>query len=211
MATVTSGAGEGQADPNSGLGPRRRPWRTGKQLVAATACLSILAACGSQSATQRANSLIANGLKAQAAGNTAVATRDYNQVLAIDPRNKYALYDLGLIDQLAGNTASAESRYRAALAIDPNFARALFNLAILRTKVAPSEAVALYRQVIALDPNDAAAHFNLGLLLESMGQGQAGNAEVARAISLNPSLANQAGPPLSTTTVPAAKGQTSRP
>jgi tetratricopeptide (TPR) repeat protein len=155
----------------------------------------ILAGCGSSGATQSSSTqLLSAGLAAQNAGHTQVALDDYQAVLKQEPGNKYALYDLGLINQQQGNTAAAEAQYRAALVSDPNYVPALFNLAILRTKEAPYEAVDLYRHVIALQPAYAAAHLNLGYVLRSLGQVTEGNAEIARALVLQPSLAATASP-----------------
>jgi tetratricopeptide (TPR) repeat protein len=158
-------------------------------------CTLALAGCGSSGATQSSGSqLLTAGLAAQNAGHTQVALDDYQAVLKQEPGNKYALYDLGLIYQNKGNTAAAEAQYRAALVSDPNYVPALFNLAILRTKAAPYEAVDLYRHVIALQASYAAAHLNLGYVLRSLGQVTEGNAEIAQAVALQPSLAATASP-----------------
>jgi tetratricopeptide (TPR) repeat protein len=75
------------------------------------------------------------------------------------------------------------------LAIDPAFEPALFNLAILvKAKGNNTEAISLYQRAIAAAPKDAAAHLNLGLLLRATGHVSQGNAEVKKAISLNPKL-----------------------
>lgn len=178
-------------------------------MAAGALVLVVLGGCGKPSSATRANDALAAGLKAQAAGNAGIATDQYNKVLSIDPKNKFAIYDLGLLDQLAGRTAQAEARYRAALAIDPNFVRALFNLAIIRTSVAPQEAEALYQQAVAVQPTYAAAYLNLGLLRKSQGKTQQGDADLAKAVSLDPSLAASAGikggTPATTTTPTTAK------
>lgn len=150
----------------------------------------VLAGCGSSGATKSSGAqLLSAGLAAQTAGQTQTAIDDYRAVLQQEPGNKYALYNLGLIDQQKGNASAAEAQYRAALVSDPNYVPALFNLAILRTKAAPYEAVDLYRHVLALQANYAEAHLNLGYVLRALGQVTEGDAEIARAVSLNPSLA----------------------
>src|SRR5205807_88446 len=125
-------------------------------LVVGTACGS-----GTKSEAAQAQDALARGLKAHRAGNVVEATKDYHEVLAHDPNNKFAYYNLGLIDQLASRAIEAEANYRSALKIDPDFTAALFNLAILRTNPAPQEALALYRHVLAVKADDAAAHLNL--------------------------------------------------
>jgi tetratricopeptide (TPR) repeat protein len=153
--------------------------------------VALLSGCGSSvkaTTEQPAVDPLTAGLKAQNEGRLDEAKLDYQAVLAKDPQNKYAHYNLGLIDQLAGSNDSAETRYRTALKTDPNFTPALFNLAILRTTSAPQEAANLYRQVTKLVPGYAAAHLNLGWLLISMKQDAEGKAELVRAAQLDPSL-----------------------
>jgi len=167
-----------------------------------TLLLLVTAACGSgtpaATEAQRANDLVNAGLKAQAAGRMTEAADDYHKALALDPRNKFAYYDLGVIDQQAGRSAAAELEYRTAIQFDPNFVDALYNLAVLRTQAAPTEAVDLYRQAIAAMPKNAAAHLNLGFLLISMGQKAEGKLELDRAVALNPAFASRIPTPTPT-------------
>ena len=133
------------------------------------------------------------GLQAHVEGRTSEAVTRYQEVLKLDPRNKFAIYNIGLISQNAGNNADAEAKYREVLAIDPNYQPALFNLAIVRTAAGDTrEAIALYRRAIAADPNDASAHLNLGLLLRRTGSKAEGDAEVKKALELNPKLTDPA-------------------
>jgi len=160
------------------------------------------AAAPTLSPAAQAAKYLQDGLTAQAQGHTDQAISDYRQVLAIDPKNKYAIYNLGLNDQLAGRAQQAEQEYRQALAIDPNDPYALYNLAILRTGPAPQEAVDIYRHLLALNPSDAAGHLNLGFLLYAMGQKTDGTAELKLATGLDPTLTKR---------VPAAMLETSTP
>jgi tetratricopeptide (TPR) repeat protein len=155
---------------------------------------TLIAGCGSsaaQSDSQQASSALSAGLLAQNQGKTQEAIDDYNKVLAHDPHNKYAFYNLGLIDQQAGRNTAAETKYRSALTIDPQFEPALFNLAILRTAPSPAEAENLYRQVIGLDAKNAAAHLNLGFVLKSAGRNAEATAEFAKAVALDPQLSSR--------------------
>ena len=167
-----------------------------------TLLLLVTAACGSgtpaATEAQRANDLVNAGLKAQAAGRMTEAADDYHKALALDPRNKVAYYDLGVIDQAAGQNTIAELEYRMAIQYDPKFTDAIYNLAVLRTQAAPAEAISLYRQVITFQSTYAAAHLNLGFLLIAAGQKVEGKAELDRAVALNPSLESRIPTPTPT-------------
>lgn len=170
---------------------------SGRPLVGSVLLLFAITACSGPSAksdAQQAADALNAGLKAQAAGNTAEALNQYNIVLAHDPKNKFAYYDIGLIDQQAGRADSAEKHYRDALTVDPEFAPALFNLAILRTGPSPNEAMDLYRHVISIQPNNSDAHLNLGFVLRSVGRNDEAGAEFAKAVLLNPQAASRLPP-----------------
>jgi Flp pilus assembly protein TadD len=207
-----------------------RPWRRPRGAAAAEAATSGLSApalrtlvcgaalalvtlgtgCGSsgtaatagQASAKQITDLFNAGLAAHNQGNVSLAVSDYQRVLAIDPRNKFALYDLGLIQQESGQATQAETLYRQALNIDPNYSVALFNLAILRTASGPQEAVDLYRHAITLNPKDASSHLNLGFLLVSLGQRDEGGAELRLATGLDPRLASRVPPGLIETSTP---------
>ena len=156
------------ASPTSGHG-RARLFAAGAVAIALT-----LSACNRSSgshASDTTNDLLNKGLQAHAAGQLDVAQTNYQAVLAADPANQFALYNLGLILQTEGNTVDAEKDYRLALNTNPNFEAALFNLAILRTQSgAVDEAMSLYQRVLTLNPNNAGSHLNLGLLQLQVGQ-----------------------------------------
>ncbi len=118
--------------------------------------------------------------------------KSFNDVLEKEPRNKYAFYNLGLIAQVSGDKPVAETNYRQAVSIDPKFTSALYNLAIVRKAVGDTtSAITFYRQAIAADPNNPAPHFNLGILLRATGDKALGDAEIAKAVELNPALASR--------------------
>lgn len=156
---------------------------------------------------QEGGDLLNQALAAHVNGDLEGAETLYRQLLEQEPGNKYALYNLGLLAQQSGNPAEAEQHYRQALAIDPQYGPALFNLAILRTEAAPEEAESLYRTTIEVNPADAAAHLNLGFLLIGQGRQDEGDAEIAEAIRLDPSLASRVVAPQGETTEPAGEGE----
>lgn len=166
--------------------------RSGRVGAAVGALALVVAGCNSTgakpTAAERAGSNLDQGLAAQRAGNLSLAVTNYDRVLRAEPRNAYALYDLGTIYQDQGNENAAASQYRAAIVIDPKFVSALFNLAIIVTKATPGEAETLYRQVLQLAPDDAGAHYNLGAILERAGQRAAALAEFDTAHRLDAAL-----------------------
>lgn len=148
-----------------------------------------LVACGGKSDSDKASDALNTGLQAHLAGDLTAAAAAYRETLALDPQNKYAYFNLGLIDQTNGNSQGAESNYRTALGIDPDYSPALFNLAIVRNDLNDVQgAIELYRKVTTLSPDNAGAHLNLGLALRRIGQTQEGDAELATAVRLDPSL-----------------------
>lgn len=160
-------------------------------LVAAIALVSVVATgCGGgKSKEEQALDSLNRGLQAHADGRFDDAAAAYREVIQKDPQNKFAFYDLGLVEQIANRLDSAENNYRLALNVDPDYVPALYNLAILRTKVgATQEAIDLYRHVLKVHEEEPKSHYNLGLLLRSIGKTADGDAEIARARSLDPSL-----------------------
>lgn len=124
-------------------------------------------------------------------GNEAQAVVDFLAVVKTDPRNQIAWYNLGVIAGRNKQSNQAVRDYRAALGGDPHYVPALYNLAVLEAPAHPAQAVVLYRQVVRLQPKMAAAHLNLGLALESLGQQAAGEAQIASALALDPTLASR--------------------
>lgn len=128
----------------------------------------------------------------QRAGKLADAQAEFLKIVADDPVNYYAYYDLGLIYQETNHDSVATIDYEKALLIDPKFQPALYNLASLETTSDPSAAISLYQQLQALRPsNGAAVAFNLGLLYLGLGKSSAGVAQLKYAIGLEPSLASR--------------------
>jgi tetratricopeptide (TPR) repeat protein len=187
-------------------GQRMGKWTRGVSFVAVgvTSAL-LLSACGSSpSATQSVDQELTAGVAAQNAGNYTTAVQDYNKVLASDPKNATALYDLGDVDQLQNLPADAKARYLAALAIDPDFISAMYNLATIDASTSPNDARVLYDQIIQLSPGYADAHFNLGYVLISLGHPAAGQAQIDAGVRLDPSLKSR----VATTTTTIRKATT---
>jgi tetratricopeptide (TPR) repeat protein len=158
----------------------------------------VLAGCGlggSKSEQDLSADALNRGLKAHNAGNYDDATQAYFEALSHDPKNKFALFNLGQIAQTQKKPAVAEGYYRSALDIDKSFPAALFNLAIIRNDLgAKQEAIDLYRRDIQADPNNAAAYFNLGLILRDTGATAEANQMFQKAQQLDPKLVPPASP-----------------
>jgi len=158
-----------------------------------------LAACGGGNAPAKpadpAADALARGIAAQNANKMDEATKDYFETLANDPKNKFAYYNLGQIAKVQNRLQVAEGYYRSALEIDPNYGPALFGVGYVRQAFnAIQEAIDFYRKDIAVEPNNAAAHYNLGILLRLQGKTSEGDAEIARAMQLDPKLPQPPSP-----------------
>ncbi len=66
------------------------------------------------------------GLEAHRAGRIEEARNLYRAALKLDPQDKFAHFNLGVIDQLAGRDAAAESSFLQAISIDEEMTEAIF-------------------------------------------------------------------------------------
>lgn len=138
--------------------------------------------------TASTRDLIAQGIADQKAGRLDEAAAAYRLVIAREPTNKFAYFNLGLIAQTRGDLTQAETLYEQALEVDENFTPAMFNLAIIVTKSQPFRAIKLYRRLLEIDRSNAEAFLNLGYVLEDQGKLNAARKAIRRAIELEPSL-----------------------
>ncbi|MFF7971874.1 tetratricopeptide repeat protein [Streptomyces sp. NPDC007905] len=123
------------------------------------------------------------------------ATRTFRQVLAIEPRNKVAWYDLGVVAHQQGKTADALKAYDKALQIDHKYASALYNEAVLLKPSDPDRAAELLKRAITATPKAATAHLQLGLILASKDRDDEAEDEFRRAVAADPSLHSQVPEP----------------
>jgi tetratricopeptide (TPR) repeat protein len=147
-----------------------------------------LSACGTPTT---ATSLVAQGLKAQLAGDTSTAENTYQQAIKLDPNNAVARYDLGTVYDRQGNTSQAVIEYTRAVVISPAFTDALFNLAVDTARSDAASAYSLYLRVLNLSPSFAAAWLNIGFILEGEGKTADALSDWAKATSIDPSLASR--------------------
>ena len=162
-------------------------------LFSVALCLGILTSgCTSSPSTpSRIASTLSEGLAAQARGDDATASADYLSVVALQPGNYLAWYDLGVIAGHTGGEAEAIHDYSQAISAKPDYVPALYNLAASGASSNPTGALGLYERVISLQPKNADALFNEGVLLKASGHTSAGRQDLAKAVSLDPSLASR--------------------
>lgn len=125
------------------------------------------AAAGATTSTQ--GSPLGQGVGQGLAGRYDAASGLFQQVVASDPNNKLAWYNLGYISQVRNDPTTAMADYDKALAVDPNYTPAMYNEAILLEKSNVDAAIALYRKILTIDSNASTTHIRLGMLLDQKG------------------------------------------
>jgi Flp pilus assembly protein TadD len=84
----------------------------------------------------RAFNELSDGMAAQRDGRPVLAQELYALVLGLEPQNKYALYNLGLLQEDAREAHKATRLFERVLALDPGFTAASAGLARLSTTAA---------------------------------------------------------------------------
>jgi tetratricopeptide (TPR) repeat protein len=177
--------------------------------LAALALCAALTACGatrtvtiSTAASGRAsavNTLLEQGI-AQAEGNQlSQAATTFDDVLAVSPTNKYALYNLGLIDQDRHNLSGAVARYDQALKADNTYTPAMYNKALILETSDPNAALALYRRIVELNTKASTAYLHMAIVYARQRKLSQAKQARAKAIALDPSLATYRMPSPCTT------------
>ncbi|MGW1161397.1 tetratricopeptide repeat protein [Streptomyces sp. NPDC002513] len=137
---------------------------------------------------QEIGTLLAAAMVQEQYHDSTGATRTYRRVLKLDPHNKVAWYNLGVLAQQDGRTADAHAAYDKALKLDPTYASALYNEALLLKSSDPDRAVTLLRRAIAATPGASTAHLQLGQILAKKDRAHEATAEFRRAVAADPSL-----------------------
>ncbi|MFJ8072810.1 tetratricopeptide repeat protein [Streptomyces sp. NPDC096176] len=135
-----------------------------------------------------AQSLVQAGLMQSQYRDFSGAARSFRRALELDPENKVAWYNLGVIAQRDGRTADARAAYDKALKIDPTFASALFNEAVLLESSDPDRAVTLLKRAVAANPKASTAYLRLGRALAKKGQDDDAQDAFRRAVAIDPKL-----------------------
>ncbi|MFI5681879.1 tetratricopeptide repeat protein [Streptomyces cellulosae] len=119
---------------------------------------------------RKTQDLLQTGIRQGENKDFAGATRSFRKVLGLEPANKFAWYNLGVIAQRDNRTADARAAYDHALKIDPGFESALYNKAILLGPTDTDQAIVILRDIVDADPKAATAYLHLGQALARKGR-----------------------------------------
>jgi Flp pilus assembly protein TadD len=124
-------------------------------------------------------------------GKFRTAGKQYQTILAEDPKNLDALSNLGVIYFRTGKIRSAESMLKRALAIAPNDDFVLTTLGIVHYRQSRfDDALKELRKAIEINPNSAIAHNYLGITASQKGRQQEAEKEMLQAITNDPNYAD---------------------
>lgn len=179
LAAAVVGLGATSCTPSPGAGDPAGPGKGG----------GLAGAANAPGGDPRVAALLRSGIRQAQQERWAPATTTFRSVLSIDPKNLYALYDLGVIAQAKKDAALALSYYDKALASDGTYTPALYNKAILLESSQPRQAIALYNQVIAIDSRASTAYLRMAFVEAELGDMSQARAADARAVAIEPSLA----------------------
>jgi Flp pilus assembly protein TadD len=119
------------------------------------------------------------------------AEKQYQTILAKDPKNLDALSNLGVVYFRTGKIRSAESTLKKAVAIAPNDDFVLTTLGIVHYRQSKfDEALKELRKAIEINPNSATAHNYLGITASQKGRQQEAEKEMLQAIAQDPNYAD---------------------
>jgi len=124
-------------------------------------------------------------------GKFRTAEKQYQTVLAKDPKNLDALSNLGVVYFRTGKIRSAESTLKKALTIAPNDDFVLTTLGIVHYRQSRFDyALKELRKAIEINPNSATAHNYLGITASQKGRQQEAEKEMLQAITEDPNYAD---------------------
>jgi tetratricopeptide (TPR) repeat protein len=123
-------------------------------------------------------------------GNYQGALANYNQAIALDPKNSLAYINRGLLkNEKLNDVPGALADYNQAISLDPKNSDAYYNRGLLKYQNLNDSQGALvdYNQVIALDPKDSSAYNNRGSLkYEKLNDVQGALVDYNQVIALDP-------------------------
>ncbi len=126
------------------------------------------------------------GLQFQQKGQIELASKLYNDVLAVDPNQADALHLLGLIETNRGNHDRAIEMISRASQLMPTSEIFLSNLGVVFKNAGRLEqAVEAYRKAIAINPTSSSIRFNLGKSLKQLQQYDEAKDQFEKAVELD--------------------------
>jgi Flp pilus assembly protein TadD len=124
-------------------------------------------------------------------GRYRTAEKQYQTILAEDPKNLDALSNLGVVYFRIGKIRSAESTLKKALAIAADDDFVLTTLGIVYYRQSRfDDALKELRKAIEINPNSATAHNYLGITASQKGRQQEAEKEMLQAIAKDPNYAD---------------------
>lgn len=145
------------------------------------------------------NTLLEQGITQAEANKLSQAATTFEDVLAVSPTNKYALYNLGVIQQDRHDPSGAVARYDQALKADATYTPAMYNKALILEASDPNQSVALYQRIVQLNPRASTAYLRMAIVYARQRKLSQAKQAHAKAIALDPSLANYRMPSPCTT------------
>ncbi|MGB8840159.1 MAG: tetratricopeptide repeat protein [Aliidongia sp.] len=134
--------------------------------------------------------LFARAVEHHRAGRLDEANRDYQAVLASEPRHAPSWHLMGALAVQRGEIGGAIEMFETAIALDPAMPAYFNDLGeALRLSRQPGKAAICYRKALALDPTYVAAHNNLGIAEFAQGRHAKAIGHYRRALALNRNFA----------------------
>ena len=129
--------------------------------------------------------------KAFGQGKWAEARKAYEEMLREDPNNALTLANLGAVEQAAGKLKEAQDYLQRAVAINPALQQSWISLGMVSYEKGDTYlALSALSHAAHEDPSDAKPHNYLAVIVKKLGWLDAAEAELRRAIELNPEYAN---------------------
>lgn len=133
--------------------------------------------------------LIKTGIAQAQSGQFDDARNTFNNVLDLDPGNKFAWYNIGLIAQINGNDKAAITNYDKALETDPVYTSAMYNKALIVVKSDLPGGIEILQEIVDIDPKASTAYLQLGLAYQKQNKDTDAQAAFTKAVELDPKLA----------------------
>jgi Flp pilus assembly protein TadD len=146
-------------------------------MVAVMVTVTAGSACGDEIQRVDVGELIAEAVDAQFEGRRQDAEERFDEVVRVEPVNRVALYNLGILRRARGDVAGAIEAFTQLLDAHPDFTVARLQRAIsLQSSGDLQGAIADLRLVLEQEPDNAEARTQLGALLVATGEVDEGEA-----------------------------------